>query len=240
MSSILEVKNLSVKYNKVKIVDNISFSLEEGKTLALLGPNGAGKSTIFKAILGLIDYKGEINWGKKPNIGFVPQRFDFDKSIPMTVLEFMLLHADVKFGFWFPKKTIINSIKKALESVNAVRYFDKRIGELSSGEFQRVLIARAIFRNPNILLFDEPTADIDVEGEMTIYPLLKKLAKELSFTLILISHDLNIVYDFADDVICLNKKMMCSGAPKSVLTPEQLNQLYGEGVGFYVHHDHKH
>ncbi|MBI3671176.1 metal ABC transporter ATP-binding protein [Candidatus Azambacteria bacterium] len=239
MSGILEVKNLSVSYDGTPVVSNISFSLDEGRSLALLGPNGAGKSTIFKAILGLIAYKGEINWIKKPSIGFVPQRFDFDKNIPMTVMEFMLLHADVKFGFWFPKKEILEDIEKSLNYVNAKKHLNRKIGDLSSGEFQRVLIARALFGKPNVMLFDEPTADIDVEGEMTIYPLLKKLSKELSFTLVLISHDLNVVYDFADEVICLNKKMMCVGAPKVVLTPDQLNQLYGEGVGFYVHHNHK-
>jgi len=238
--SILEVKDLSVFYDKTPIVNKVSFSVEKGETLALLGPNGAGKSTIFKAILGLVSYKGKITWSKKPIIGFVPQRFDFDKTVPMTVKEFMLLHSQLKMSFWLPSKEVLSDIKKALAYVNATKHFNRKIGELSSGEFQRVLIARAIFSNPDILLFDEPTADIDVEGEMTIYPLLKKLSKELSFTLILISHDLNIVYDFADKVICLNKKMMCSGSPKAVLTPDQLNKLYGEGVGFYVHHDHKH
>jgi len=237
---ILEVKNLSVGYNSHLAVKNISFSLEEGKTLALLGPNGAGKSTIFKAILGLLPYQGDIIWHKKPQIGFVPQRFDFDKSIPVTVKEFMLLHANSNLQFWFPPKKIISDIKKKLTLVGAAGLLDRKIGELSSGQFQRILIARALFGRPNILLFDEPTADIDIEGEMTIYPLLRKLSKELGFTLIIISHDLNIVYDFADKVVCVNKKMMCFGAPKKILTPKQLNELYGEGVGFYVHHEHKH
>ncbi len=238
--TILEIKNLSIFYDNLPAVKNISFSLEEGKTLALLGPNGAGKSTIFKAILGLVDYEGSITWHKKPQIGFVPQRFDFDKSIPMTVREFMLLHIKSNFEFWFPSKKTLSDIKKSLKLVDAGNLLDRKIGELSSGQFQRILIARALFGKPNVLLFDEPTADIDIEGEMTIYPLLKKLSKEISFTLIIISHDLNIVYDFADSVVCVNKKMMCFGVPKKILTPEQLNELYGEGVGFYVHHGHSH
>ncbi len=240
MIKILEVKNLNVSYENNIAVKNISFSLNKGESLALLGPNGAGKSTIFKAILGLIDYEGDIVWYKKPQIGFVPQRFDFDKSIPMTVKEFILLHLKSNFQFWFPSKKNIEDIKKSLGFVNAVGLLEKKIGELSSGQFQRILIARALFGKPNILLFDEPTADIDIEGEMTIYPLLKRLSEELKFTLIMISHDLNIVYDFADKVVCVNKKMMCFGTPKKILTPKQLNELYGEGVGFYVHHEHKH
>jgi len=238
--SLLDIKHLTVKYNNFEVLHDVSFSLEEGETLAILGPNGAGKSTILKAILGLADYKGSITWSKKVRIGFVPQRFDFDKSVPMTVLEFMLLHISSNIKFWFPKKSSIEDIKKYLNYVGAEKFIDKNIGELSSGEFQRVLIARALSNKPDIMLFDEPTADIDVEGEMTIYPLLKKLSKELSFALLLVSHDLNVVFDFADKVICLNKKKMCSGAPKAVLTPEQLNQLYGEGVGFYVHEGHGH
>ncbi len=238
MTSILDVKNLAVKYNDKYAVKGVSFSLQKGKTLAILGPNGAGKSTIFKAILGLVDYEGKIKWNIKPKIGFVPQRFDFDRTVPITTKEFMLLHSASRSNFWFPKKNVLDEIKKYLKLVGADCHLNKKIGELSSGQFQRVLIARAIFGKPNVLLFDEPTADIDVEGEMTIYPLISKLSKELDFTPILISHDLNIVYEFADSVICLNKKMMCFGSPRFVLTPEQLNQLYGEGVGFYVHHSH--
>lgn len=235
--NILEVKNLSVNYDGIKVLSNISFSVEEGKTVAIIGPNGAGKSTLFKALLGLLDYEGQIVWHKKPEMGFVPQRFDFDKTIPMTVKEFLLLHMKTA-SFWLPSEASLQELKNALSHVSAEKLFNKKIGEISSGEFQRVLIARAILGKPNILLFDEPTADIDVEGEMKIYPLLKHLSSELGFTLIVISHDLNVIYKFADHVICLNKQMMCFGEPKLALTQEQLNKLYGEGVGFYVHNEH--
>lgn len=235
--NILEVKNLSVDYDGIRILSNISFSVEDGKTIAIIGPNGAGKSTLFKALLGLLDYEGQIIWHKKPEMGFVPQRFDFDKTIPMTVKEFLLLHVKTS-SFWLPSAASLQELKNALSHVSAEKLFNKKIGEISSGEFQRVLIARAILGKPNILLFDEPTADIDVEGEMKIYPLLKHLSSELGFTLIVISHDLNVIYKFADQVICLNKQMMCFGEPKLALTQEQLNKLYGEGVGFYVHNEH--
>ncbi len=236
----LEVKNLTVKYGEFTALDKVSFNLEKNETLAILGPNGAGKSTLFKCILGLVEYEGEINWPEgKPKIGYVPQRLDFDKTIPISVLEFILLYSKSKKDFWLPSKVVKDKVKKVLSFVGAEHLLLKRIGKLSSGQFQRVLIARALFNEPKLLLFDEPTADIDVEGEMTIYPLLKKLSKELSFSLIIISHDLNIVLDFADKVVCLNKKKMCFGDPKSVLTPDQLNKLYGAEVGFHIHHhDH--
>lgn len=236
MPLFLEVKNLSAKYDKNSALNSVSFSIEEGDSLAVIGPNGAGKTTLLKSLLGSIDYEGEIIWHKKPKIGYVPQRFDFDRTIPLTVLEFFLLSKSDK-DFWFPSRQAIAEITQALNHVNAYKLINRRIGELSSGEFQRVLIAHAIFGNPNILFFDEPTTGIDIEGEITIYSLLKHLAKELSLTLVLISHDLNIVFEYANKVVCLNKKMLCSGSPAHILTPEHLSELYGGTVGFY-RHDH--
>lgn len=236
MSLFFEVKNLSVKYDKNNALSGVSFSVEEGDSLAVIGPNGAGKTTLLKALLGSIDYEGEIIWHKKPKIGYVPQRFDFDKTIPLTVLELFLLSRSDK-DFWFPSRRVLAEINQALNHVNAHKLINRRIGELSSGEFQRVLIAHAIFGNPNILFFDEPTTGIDVEGEITIYSLLKHLAKELSLTLVLISHDLNIVFEYSNKVVCLNKKMLCVGSPAHTLTPEHLVELYGGTVGFYKH-DH--
>lgn len=235
MAAFLEVKNLNVKYGKSAVLSGVSFLVDEGDSLAVIGPNGAGKTTLLKCLLGVLDFDGEIIWHKKPTIGYVPQRFDFDRTIPLTVKEFFLL--SVGGGeFWMPSKRTISGITQALYHVNAHHLMDRRIGELSSGEFQRVLIAQAIFGNPNILFFDEPTTGIDIEGEVTIYSLLKHLAKELSLTLILISHDLNIVFEYSNKVVCLNKKMLCSGSPTHVLTPDHLAKLYGGEVGFYKHH----
>lgn len=238
MSLFLEVKNLSAEYNKNSALSGVSFSIDEGDSLAVIGPNGAGKTTLLKSLLGSINYEGEIIWHKKPRIGYVPQRFDFDRTIPLTVMEFFLLSKSDK-DFWIPSKQALSEINQALNHVNAHKLINRRIGELSSGEFQRVLIAHAIFGNPNILFFDEPTTGIDMEGEITIYSLLKHLAKELSLTLVLISHDLNIVFEYANKVVCLNKKMLCSGSPSHILTPEHLSELYGGTVGFYKH-DHSH
>lgn len=238
MALFLEVKNLSAKYNENNALKGVSFSVDEGDSLAVIGPNGAGKTTLLKSLLGSMDYEGEIIWHKKPRIGYVPQRFDFDRTIPLTVKEFFLLSRSDK-DFWFPSQQALSEIGQALNHVNAYKLIDRRIGELSSGEFQRVLIAHAIFGNPNILFFDEPTTGIDIEGEITIYSLLKHLAKELSLTLVLISHDLNIVFEYANKVVCLNKKMLCVGSPAHILTPEHLAELYGGTVGFYKH-DHEH
>lgn len=242
MPLFLEVKNLNVKYGKSTVLSEVSFSVDEGDSLAIIGPNGAGKTTLLKCLLNILDYEGEIIWHKEPRIGYVPQRFDFDRTIPFTVKEFFLLSRSNK-DFFIPSAKLMAEITQTLNHVNAHHLIRKQIGELSSGELQRILVAQAIFSNPNILFFDEPTTGIDIEGEATIYSLLKHLAKELSLTLILISHDLNIVFEYTNKVICLNKKMLCSGEPTQILTPEHLNKLYGGTVGFYKHeheHEYKH
>jgi len=231
---LLEVKNLNVFYGKNHVLKDVSFNIEEGKVIAFIGPNGGGKTTLFRAILRAVPYQGTIIWHKKVKIGYVPQRFDFDFTFPLTVFELFLLRTNYK-DFWFIGPRITNEIKNTLAHAGAGHLIYKRLGELSSGELQRVLIAYAIFGHPNILLFDEPTSGIDIEGEMTAYNLIQHLAKELNLTVLLISHDLNIVYEYVDEVICLNKRLLCSGSPKKILTPAQLQELYGVKSSFYYH-----
>lgn len=233
MGKFLEVKNLNVSFGHETILHDISFSLEEGQALAIIGPNGAGKTTLLRALIDAVAYKGEIIWHRRPKMSYVPQRFEFDRSIPITVKEFFLLHRRNK-NFLFPDEETEKEVKRMLVHVNAHSVIDKRLGELSFGQLQRVLIAYALFGEPNCILFDEPTAGIDLEGQTTVYDLLEHLSKELKITLILISHDLNVVYKFADSVLCLNKSLVCSGAPKEILTPQQLETLYGK-AGFYTH-----
>lgn len=231
---LLEVKNLNVYYGKSHILHDVSFSLEEGKIAAIIGPNGGGKTTLFRAILGAIPYSGDVIWHKKIKIGYVPQRFDFDLAFPLNVFELFLLRSGFR-NFWAAGEKITSEIKNSLAHAGAAHLMHRKIGELSSGELQRVLIAYAIFGRPDILLFDEPTSGIDIEGEITAYNLIQHLSKELNLTVLLISHDLNVVYEFVDEAICLNKHLLCSGAPKKILTPAQLEKLYGVKTGFYQH-----
>lgn len=233
---ILEVKNLNVFYGKNHVLQDVSFGVEEGKIAAIIGPNGGGKTTLFRAILGSIPSTGQVIWHKKARIGYVPQRFDFDLTFPLTVFELFLLRSDDK-NFWLPGPSVTNEIKSTLAHAGARHLIHKKVGELSGGELQRVLIAYAIFGSPDILLFDEPTAGIDIEGEITAYGLLRHLARELNLTILLISHDLNVVYEYVDEVFCLNKKLLCSGSPQKILTPDQLQKLYGVPTTFY-HHAH--
>lgn len=223
---ILEVKNLSVSFDGNKVIDDLSFNLKEKDNLVILGPNGAGKTVLLKTLLGIFPFQGEIKWRENIKIGYVPQKFLPDKNIPLSVEEF--------FKF---KKIDAGQIMAALESVGLKdkTILQKRIGALSSGQLQRILIAWALVDNPNILLFDEPTSGIDIEGEETIYNLLNQIEKERDLTIILITHDLSVVYKFADLVLCLNKKAVCQGPPQEVLKLENLNRLYGGEIKIYKH-----
>ena len=223
---ILEIKNLSVRYGEQSILENISFDLEKGDTLAIIGPNGSGKTTLLRAILGATRYAGEIKISAGTEIGYVPQKIDLERDLPITVKEFLALKSRAE-----PE-----GLLQAVDLDPA--FLKKRIGELSAGELQRVLIAWAISGHPDLLLFDEPTASVDAAGQKTVYELLHKLQDERNLALILISHDLTVVYRYAQKVLCLNRQQICFGVPSEVLTPKELEKLYGGGRKFY-HHLHE-
>jgi zinc transport system ATP-binding protein len=222
---ILKVKNLRVRLDSQNIIENLSFQVKRGDVVTILGPNGAGKTVLLKALLGLLSYKGEIEWKSGIKIGYVPQRLPFIKDIPLSVNDFFKL-----------KKSSEKETKEILDSVGFKEDFlKKKIGDLSSGQFQRILIAWALIRNPQVLLFDEPTTGIDISGEETVYNLLTKLKQERNLTILLVTHDLSVVYKFSTNVICLNKHLICYGPPQEVLTLESLRELYGEEVKYYQH-----
>ncbi len=230
---ILEIKNLKVSYGASSVLEGVSFSLEKGDALAVIGPNGSGKTTLFKAILGVIPYRGEIAISPGARLGYVPQKLDLERDLPITVSEFLLLRRQAKTAK-------AHSPEEALRLVGLKEDFlKKKLGDLSSGEFQRVLIAFALIDRPELLLFDEPTASVDVAGQETVYELLNRLQKIEGLTLLLISHELSVVYRYANKVLCLNHAQVCFGVPYEVLTPKELAKLYGGGAGkFYQHEAH--
>lgn len=228
---ILKVENLNVEIENEKIICNLSFELKKGQVLTILGPNGAGKSVLLKTLLGFFPYKGKIEWAKGIKLGYVPQRVPFIKDVPISVEEFLMLKIPP------PSR---EEIKNLIKSIGFEEDFlNKNIGEISSGQYQRVLLLWALLGKPEILLFDEPTSGIDVLGQETIYQLLERLKNEKKLTLILVTHDLSVVFKFSDYVICLNKCPICQGVPKEVISPEILSKLYGQEIKFYQHyHDH--
>lgn len=233
--TILSVKNLTVEFNGNPVLSNVSFEVKRGEIFVIIGPNGAGKTVLFRALLGLIPYRGEIKWSENIRIGYVPQRFNVSRDFPLTVEEFLQLS---------PPKNPLTELYRALEFVGFKgdehhlehHILKRKLGLLSSGELQRILIASATLDRPEVLLFDEPTSGIDIGSEEEIYERLKKLNKEENFTLLLISHDLSIVHKFATSVLCLNKKAVCMGEPHIAITPDVLTELYGKEKAFYKHH----
>lgn len=237
MESILKVENLSVEFNGHKILDDINFEVARDSTLAVIGPNGAGKSVLFKSILNLVPHKGNIVWANDAKIGYVPQKLAVEKDLPLTVNEF--LHF---------KENDDKKIFEVMESVgflnisehphNDKRVLENRLGDLSGGELQRVLIAYALLGKPNVLLFDEPTAGVDVVGEETVYGLINKLKSNEDLTIIFISHELEVVNRYADSVLCLNKEKICFGVPSAAINKNVLEKMYGEETHIYHHHEH--
>jgi zinc transport system ATP-binding protein len=241
-SIVLEVKNLSVEFENNLVLDNLNFSVRKGEVLAIVGPNGAGKSVLFRSLLNLIPYSGDIDWIPNIKIGYVPQKLSIEKNFPLTVREF--LHMKIENKGKDPEAEIL----RALESVGLKNdkdnsfhlehhILEKQIGFLSGGELQRILIAWSLIGNPDVILFDEPTSGIDAGGEETIYELLKRLQESNTLTILLISHDLNIVYKYTDDVLCLNRKMLAIGKPHVVLSHENLGNIFGKNTEVY-HHEH--
>lgn len=224
--NILEVKNLNISFGSEKVIENVSFDLRKGENLAILGPNGAGKTVMLKALLGITPYDGLIKWQEGLKVSYVPQKILPEKGLPLSVGEFFKI-----------KNANDEQIRNSLISVGVSdeNFFKKSIGSLSSGQLQRVLVAWGLIGNPDVLLFDEPTAGIDIGGEETVYNLLGALEKERDLTIILVTHDLSIVYKIADNVLCLNKKLICYGLPGESLNTESIKKLYGGEIKFYAH-----
>jgi len=224
--TILKVKNLNVGLEKEEIIKDLSFEVKERDVLIILGPNGAGKTTLLRALLGLIPYEGEVVW-KSKNISYLPPQELVQRKYlpPMTIEEF--------FKF---KNVGEEKIFKIFKEVGLDLLLLKRsFGALSTGQFQRMIIAWALVDEPDVLLFDEVTYGIDAGAEETIYSLLHRIWKQRNLTVLLITHDLNVVYEHANNVLCLNKEKMCYGEPFEILTPENLEKVYGTGIKFYKH-----
>jgi len=216
--NILKVSNLSVQLANQAILDNISFELKRGATLAIVGPNGAGKTVFFRTLLNLVPYTGKIEWSNKVKIGYVPQRLSAS-DIPISVKEFLAFksHDDLE-----------NSLK--LVGLDSRDILNKSLGVLSGGQLQRVLISWAIIDKPNVLLFDEPTTGVDVDSEEAIYKMLNDLKKEDEITILLISHDLHIVRHYSDYMLALNKCITFFGESKAIIDEKVQKIIYGEPV----------
>jgi zinc transport system ATP-binding protein len=234
MQPVLTVSNIEVSFDGKNVLENVSMELGAGESLAVIGPNGAGKTVFLRALLGMIPYRGTITWASGTHIGYVPQKIDADRHLPINFKNLFTAKASVL-------NLRTSDIGNVIEIVGlSDNVLTTSVGHLSGGEFQRGLIAFALLGKPNVLIFDEPTASIDVAGEEQIYDLIHRLQDAQGITTIVVSHDLSFVYRYATKVFCLNQSGVCFGEPDDALTPEALEKLYGPHKYFhYFHHLHE-
>ena len=216
---ILEVTGLNVKLQNQPILDNISFTVKKGTTLAVLGPNGAGKSVLFRVLLNLFPHEGKVEWAEKVKIGYVPQNVAVS-DIPISVREFLSIG----------KNKCDPVAALSLVKLNDAKILDKRLGVLSGGELRRVLIAWALIDDPSVLLLDEPTNGVDVGSEEPIFLMLNGVKKSKKITILLITHDIHIVQEYSDFLLALNKCVTFFGKSAEIASMVTQQAIYGEPV----------
>ena len=235
-NKLIDVVKLSVKRGNTTLLSDVSLSVSRGEIVTLIGPNGSGKSTTVKAILGILKpNSGTVTCANNLRIGYVPQKLEINWAMPLTVRRFMRL----------TQKHSNTAIDAALDTTGVGGLHSRQITDLSGGEFQRVLIARAIAARPVLLVLDEPVQGVDFNAELEIYQLIATLRQQLNCGVLLVSHDLHIVMAETDTVICLNGHVCCSGTPQAVTNSQEFQDLFGvrgsQALAVYQHHhDHSH
>jgi len=236
----IEIENLTVYYQNVCALSNINLTVKDREFVAIIGPNGGGKSTLLKSILGLVQPdKGKIRiYNKPPNkvhglIGYVPQFSKFNRDFPINVMEVVLMGRLSKRIPIFHRYTSkdVDTAECIMKKLGIYQLRNRQIGELSGGQLQRTLIARALAVQPKILLLDEPTASLDANSKSDIYDLLKKLNNDM--TIILVTHDMGAISSYVNNIACLNTKLYYHG--EAELSEEVLHQVYGCPVDLIAH-----
>jgi zinc transport system ATP-binding protein len=226
---------VSVAIEGVPILQSVAANVPRGGCSAVVGPNGAGKTTLLLALLGQVAYGGEISiTAPPPRLGYVPQRLPFDRGAPITVMDFMVMGIQRRPLWLGTSRALRRDALDLLAAVHADTLATRRLGALSGGELQRVLLAAALQHQPDLLILDEPAAGIDVRGEHLLCELLERLRRERGFTQLMVSHDLATVNHHATHVILLNREVIAEGPPREVFTPHHLTAAFGLHMGLAV------
>lgn len=243
---IIAVDNVSYRYGVEPVLDEISFSVRRGEYLGIIGPNGGGKSTLLKVVLGLLQPSSGIvrlfgedqrNFKSRWRIGYLPQRSaQFELQFPISVEEIVSQGRVARLGlFRNPRSKDWQAIEKAMQITETAALGKRLVGSLSGGELQRVLIARALAAEPDVLLLDEPAVGIDLVSQEKFYAFLRELNQKFGLTVLFVSHDIDVLVCEVSSVLCLNRKLVCHGPPSDVLTERNLRTAYGKNIRFVVH-----
>jgi zinc transport system ATP-binding protein len=231
---LVELCDIDVRFGERLVLDRVSLGVHRGEIVTIIGPNGAGKTTLLRTVLGLqAPTRGTVQRKPALRIGYVPQRVAIDDTLPLTVRRFLALTGAAR-----------DAIAAALDEVGAAHALNLSVQTLSGGEMQRVLLARASLRRPELLVLDEPVQGVDVAGQAEIFALIRRLRDRLGCAVLLVSHDLHLVMAATDRVVCLDHHVCCSGPPETVSRHPEYLTLFGggfAGVAPYTHHhDHRH
>lgn len=228
---LVSLRNVRKAFADRQVLEDVSLDLQSGKITTLIGPNGAGKSTLVRILLGLISPdSGTIQKAQNLVIGYMPQKISPDPILPMTLDRFLRLTG-----------ASTAALSDALAKVGLLQLRNTPFYSLSGGEIQRALLARAILRNPNLLVLDEPVQGVDVNGQNALYRLIWQLSREFHCAVMMVSHDLHLVMSATDEVICLNHHICCQGLPEQVTRDPAYTALFGSATAIYTHHhDHAH
>ncbi len=231
-----KIDGLKVRLGSTTVLDNVSLHVNCGEVIGVVGPNGAGKTTLLRTILGEVPYRGTITFrvegiaSRKPKIGYVPQKLQFDPGSPISVMDLVAAAVTRRPVWTGADRDVLKKVRGVLSMFSAERLVKRRIGELSGGELQRVLLAIAMTPEPELLLLDEPASGVDVKGLSLFYQIVDDLRKKHDIAVILVTHDLAGISCYADRIILLNRCVIAEGAPETVLSNEKLIQTFGSSL----------
>ncbi|CAE6880692.1 Zn(2(+)) ABC transporter ATP binding subunit [Pseudomonas marincola] len=233
--ALIRLDGITVNFADQPVLQNVQLSVKRGEIVTLIGPNGAGKTTLVRAVLGLLKADSGEVWRKpKLRVGYMPQKLHVDATLPLNVLRFLRLVPGVDRA----------SALAALSEVGAEHVLESPLQTVSGGELQRVLLARALLRKPELLVLDEPVQGVDVAGQAELYRLITKLRDRHNCGVLMVSHDLHLVMSTTDQVVCLNRHVCCSGHPAQVSGDPAFVELFGQDARslaiYHHHHDHAH
>ncbi|MFT6464391.1 zinc ABC transporter ATP-binding protein ZnuC [Halopseudomonas sp.] len=232
---LLSLSNVSLRLHGNPVLESVSLSVKRGEVVTLIGPNGAGKTSLVRVVLGLLKAdSGKVQRQPRLRIGYMPQKLQVDATLPLTVMRFLLLAPGAKRS----------EALQALDDVGAGHLLERPLQQVSGGELQRILLARALLRNPDLLVLDEPVQGVDVNGQIELYQLITRLRDRYNCGVLMVSHDLHLVMATTTTVVCLNRHVCCSGHPEQVSLDPAFVALFGEQASalavYNHHHDHDH